>query len=186
MEQSVVSWYDTNAHRLIPVYEAVPATGTRDWLTDLLPAPPALVVDIGAGTGRDAGTFAARGYDVIAVEPSLGMRTEAGRLHPSARIQWIADSLPSLTAAARLGIAADVVSLNAVWQHVAPLDRPRAFRKLVGLLRSGGLLVLTLRHGPDDGRGQTVPGDIVFHEGLDYFGARAPDSLKHLSVQFER
>ena len=153
MEQSVVSWYDTNAHRLIPVYEAVPGTATRDWLADLLPAPPALVVDIGAGTGRDAGTFAARGYDVIAVEPSLGMRTEAGRLHPSARIQWMADSLPSLTAASRLGIAADVVSLNAVWQHVTPLDRPRAFRKLVGLLRSGGLLVLTLRRGPDDGRG---------------------------------
>jgi hypothetical protein len=46
-----------------------------------------------------------------------------------------------------------VVSLSAVWQHVAPADRLRAFRKLVGLLKSGGLLVMTLRHGPDDGRG---------------------------------
>jgi len=150
---SAISWYDANAGRLAAVYEAVPPTPTREWLADLLPAPPALVVDVGSGTGRDAAAFAAAGYDAIAVEPSLGMRPEAERLHASSRIRWLPDSLPGLTATSRLGLAANVVSLSAVWQHVAPPDRPRAFRKLVGLLRSGGLLALTLRHGPDDGRG---------------------------------
>lgn len=135
------------------VYEAVPPTISRDWLADLLPHPPALVIDVGAGTGRDAGTFAAAGYEVIAVEPSSGMRAEAERLHPSPRIRWLTDSLPGLVTTSRSGITANIVSLNAVWQHVSPADRPRAFRKLVGLLRSGGLLVMTLRHGPDDGRG---------------------------------
>jgi hypothetical protein len=38
----------------------------------------------------------------------------------------------------------------AIWQHLAPTDRPRAFRKLVSLLKSGGLLAITLRHGPAD------------------------------------
>ena len=118
----MVSQEDANANRLSSVYEAIPATATRDWLADFLPIPPALVVNIGAGTGRDAGAFAARGYDVIAIEPSLGLRTEASRLHPSSRIQWMADSLPGLTAMSRLGVAADVVSLSAVWHHVAPLD----------------------------------------------------------------
>ncbi len=103
--------------------------------------------------GRDAGGFAAAGYDVVAVEPSAGMRAEAARLHPSARIRWLPDSLPGLVTTSRLGLAADVVLLGAVWQHLAPIDRPRAFRKMVGLLRSGGVLALTLRHGPDDGRG---------------------------------
>lgn len=149
----MVSWYDANAGRLATVYEAVPPTPTREWLADLLPPPPALVVDVGAGTGRDAGAFATAGYDVIAVEPSPGMRAEAERRHASPRIRWLPDSLPGLAATSRLGLAADLVSLSAVWQHVAPPDRPRAFRKLVGLLRSGGLLALTLRHGPDDGRG---------------------------------
>lgn len=149
----MVSWYDANASRLAATYEAVPPTPTREWLADLLPAPPALVVDVGAGTGRDAGAFAAAGYDVVAVEPSPGMRAEAERRHASPRIRWLPDSLPGLNTASRLGLVADVVSLSAVWQHVAPLDRPRAFRKLVALLRSGGLLALTLRHGPDDGRG---------------------------------
>lgn len=45
------------------------------------------------------------------------------------------------------------MSLSAVWQHIAPIDRPGTFRKMVGLLRSGGVLAPTLRHGPDDGRG---------------------------------
>jgi SAM-dependent methyltransferase len=153
MQPSVVPWYDSNAFWLADAYEAVPPTVTRDWLADLLPSAPAVVIDVGAGTGRDAGAFAAAGYEVIAVEPSSGMRTEAERRHPSPRIRWLSDSLPGLTTTCRSGITADVVSLSAVWQHVPPADRPRAFRKLVGLLRSGGLLVMTLRHGPDDGRG---------------------------------
>ncbi|WP_407927934.1 methyltransferase domain-containing protein [Belnapia arida] len=131
----------------------MPPIISRDWLTDLLPRPPAVVIDVGAGTGRDAGAYAAAGYEVIAVEPSSSMRSQAERLHQSPRIRWLSDSLPALTTVSRSGVAADVVSLSAVWQHVNPADRPRAFRKLVGLLRSGGLLVVTLRHGPDDGRG---------------------------------
>ncbi|NOG73668.1 methyltransferase domain-containing protein [Roseicella sp. DB1501] len=112
-----------------------------------------MVIDVGAGTGRDAGAYAAAGYEVIAVEPSSGMRAQAERLHQSPRIRWLSDSLPGLVTTTRSGVTADVVSLSAVWQHVPPADRPRAFRKLVALLRSGGLLVMTLRHGPDDGRG---------------------------------
>lgn len=153
VQPSVVTWYDANAARLAAVYEAVPSTVTRGWLADLLPRPPAVVVDVGSGTGRDAAAFAAAGYEVIAVEPSSGMRAEAERRHSLPRIRWLADSMPALSAASRAGVAADVVSLSAVWQHVAPADRPRAFRKLVGLLKSGGLLAMTLRHGADDGRG---------------------------------
>jgi predicted O-methyltransferase YrrM len=50
----------------------------------------------------------------------------------------------------RVGLAADVILFSAVWQRLAPADRPRAFRKLVSLLKSGGLLAITLRHGPAD------------------------------------
>ena len=130
VQPSVVSWYNSNASRLAGAYEAVPPTGNRDWLADLLPRPPAVVIDVGAGTGRDASSFATAGYEVVAVEPSSGMRAEAERLHHSPRIRWLSDSLPALTTISRAGIAADVVSLSAVWQHVPPADRPRAFRKL--------------------------------------------------------
>ena len=77
MQSSAVSWYDANAGRLAAVYEAVPPTVSRDWLANLLPAPPALVIDIGSGTGRDAGAFVTAGYDVIAVEPAREPAWEA-------------------------------------------------------------------------------------------------------------
>ncbi len=75
------------------------------------------------------------------------MRAEGQRLHDAPRVRWLDDSLPSLASTLRLGLAADVVLAGAVWQHVAPADRARAFRKLVTLLGSGGLLVMTLRRG---------------------------------------
>ncbi len=45
-------------------------------------------------------------------------------------------------------MAFDVILLSAVWMHVGPSDRGRAFRKLVNLLKPGGLIALSLRHGP--------------------------------------
>jgi len=48
----------------------------------------------------------------------------------------------------RLGLSFDVILLSAVWMHLPPADRPRAFRKLITLLKPGGLLALTLRLGP--------------------------------------
>ena len=148
-----MAWYDDNAELLAPRYEALPARELRAWLAHLLPQAPAIVLDIGAGTGRDAAAFAEDGYDVVAVEPSSGMRAVGERLHNHARLRWMANSLPSLQAVLRTGLSADVVILNGVWQHVSPSDRARAFRKLVTVLKPSGLLAITLRHGPNDGRG---------------------------------
>ena len=63
-------------------------------------------------------------------------------------MRWMADQLPASPATLRLGLAFDVILLSAVWQHVIPADRSRALRKLLGLLRPGGVLAVTLRHGP--------------------------------------
>jgi SAM-dependent methyltransferase len=106
------------------------------------------VLDIGAGSGRDAAWFASQGLEVVAAEPSTAMRTRARSLHSSPLIQWIDDSLPGLTRTYRLGLAFDLILVSAVWMHVPPTDRGRAFRKVIGLLKPGGLLALTLRIGP--------------------------------------
>ena len=145
-----IHWYDTHARELSERYRALAPEVLNAWLSGLLPDPPAVVVDIGAGTGRDAAMFASNGYKVIAVEPSGGMRAESNRCHPESRVRWIDDRLPTLQATLRLGIAADLVLLSAVWMHILPEDRPRAFRKTVSLLKPGGLLAMTLRVGPDE------------------------------------
>jgi SAM-dependent methyltransferase len=138
MTSDAVRWYDQNISLVSPRYESVAAESVHRWLVDLLPNAPALVLDVGAGTGRDAAWLASRGLEVIAVEPSGAMRAEAQRLHPCPSIRWIADSLPSLNHVLRLGLSFDMILLSAVWMHVLPADRTRAFRKLVTLLKPGG------------------------------------------------
>jgi len=60
-----------------------------------LGAPSGLVADIGAGTGTPATALAARGYDVIAVEPSPAMIAEGIRRCPDvAFVRGVAEDLP--------------------------------------------------------------------------------------------
>jgi len=143
-----ISWYDARAAQLADRYETVPAGRIHHWLKDLLPSKTGTVLDVGAGSGRDAAWLAAQGYDVVAVEPSGNMRTAARQRYEDRPIQWLADSLPRLEQTFRSGLSFDVILLSAVWMHVAPSDRERAFRKLIALLKPGGLLAVTLRHGP--------------------------------------
>ncbi len=147
---TVVAWYDANAERLAAAYESLPPGAGCAWFADLLPSGPGLVIDVGAGTGRNAAWLASLGHEVVAVEPFAAFRTLAQKLHPDAGVTWLDDRLPSLGRLLRLGVAADAVVLSAVWQHVAPGDRLRAFRKLASLLRSGGILAMTLRSGPSE------------------------------------
>lgn len=143
-----VAWYDANAEAVAARYEEATAEAVHGWLVDLLPRSPATVLDVGAGSGRDAAWLAAMGYDVVAAEPSATMRATAIQLHPGAGIRWVSDSLPALASVFRSGLSFDLILMSAVWMHVPAGDRPRAFRKLINLLRPGGLLAITLRHGP--------------------------------------
>lgn len=143
-----IRWYDANAEDVSLRYESVAAETVHGWLVDLLPSAPALVLDVGAGTGRDAAWLASRGLEVVAVEPSGPMLSGAQRLHTSPSIRWISDSLPGLDKLFRLGLSFDLILLSAVWMHVPPADQARAFRKLITLLKPGGCIVITLRHGP--------------------------------------
>ena len=76
------------------------------------------------------------------------MRSEAHHYHPDPRVLWLDDQLPGLNQTGQLGISFDLVLLSAVWQHVPPTQRERAFRKLARLVKSGGLLAMSLRSGP--------------------------------------
>src|SRR6266849_3641252 len=86
------------------------ASTAGSWFS--LPDAPGTVLNVGAGSGRDAAWFSGQGYDVIAVEPSSGMRSEGQRLHPEPRIRWINDQLPDLSVVSPLAISFDVVMLK--------------------------------------------------------------------------
>lgn len=145
-----VAVYDAQASELSARYDELDFLGGYPMLADLLPAAQGdhIALDVGAGSGRDAAWLHALGFEVVAVEPAAGMRAEGKKRHPSDHIRWLDDRLPALTAVHGLAIAFDVILLSAVWQHVVPTERPRAFRKLATLLKPGALLLVTLRDGP--------------------------------------
>ncbi len=142
--------YDSEAEKLSATYDDVAAEMIHgSWYSNHVKDPPGFACDIGAGSGRDANWLAAKGWDVIAVEPSSGMREQATpKSHPN--VTWLDDSLPELSRLRALGHRFDLVLLSAVWQHVPPGQRERAFRIVTELLKPGGTLVITLRHGSDE------------------------------------
>jgi SAM-dependent methyltransferase len=120
------------------------------WLSQLPNKGQAL--DVGAGVGRDALWLAQKGFDVIAVEPSVGLRKEGESVTQNTSVHWINDQLPSLKKVESLNLRYDLILLSAVWMHIPSSHRQRAFRKLSNLLKPDGKLIITLRHGssPDD------------------------------------
>ena len=87
-----VRWYQENAKQAAKQYEAVAAEDIHGWLKRFLPEDPGRILDIGAGSGRDAAWFSALCHQVVAVEPSLEMRKEGKRRHSDTGIQWRNDS----------------------------------------------------------------------------------------------
>jgi SAM-dependent methyltransferase len=147
---SAIPYYEQHATRLITQYESLSFEDVHADLIAILPAPGGTVLDIGAGSGRDAAWLAAKGFDVVAVEPSEAMLAQAREKHASSRIQWLSDTLPDLAKVRRLGLSFDLILLSAVWMHISPSDRQRALRKLATLLAPKGRIAISLRHGAPD------------------------------------
>jgi len=140
--------YAEEAETLVRQYESVAFADVHRTVLSLMPPPPADVVDIGAGTGRDAAGFAALGYRVTAVEPTDALRHRAMALHDSPTIAWVDDSLPELAVVSARGETFDIVMLTAVWMHLDEEQRRRAMPRVAALVRPGGVMMLSLRHGP--------------------------------------
>jgi len=137
-------WSQADCRRTTAVYMGCDGD-LKQRLAQLLPTAPARVLDVGAGTGRDAAALAARGHRVVAVEPVRELREVAQGLHPDADVRWVEDSLPELS---RLDGTFEVILLSAVWMHLPPDARGRAMERLAALLASSGLLIVSLRRGP--------------------------------------
>lgn len=140
--------YADEATALVEQYESISFADVHRNVMHLVPAAASHVLDIGAGTGRDAAGFAAMGHHVVAVEPTEALRSRAAMLHRSSQIDWLDDSLPDLARVSALGIAFDVVMMTAVWMHLDVEQRRRAMPIVASLLRPGGVMIMSLRYGP--------------------------------------
>jgi SAM-dependent methyltransferase len=120
------------------MYESLAFEDAHQSILDLLPATPGRVLDVGAGSGRDAAWFAYRGHEVVAVEPSDNMRRQARERHADPRIRWIDDALPGLT----LGRGHVAYGSGGVSERGAPRERrasiPRLRARARIAIRAGG------------------------------------------------
>ncbi|SLL99762.1 MULTISPECIES: class I SAM-dependent methyltransferase [unclassified Actinoplanes] len=102
-----------------------------DWL---LPTGAATVVDLGAGTGKFTELLVAPGREVIAVEPSAGMREQLADAVPAATVHGgTAERIPLPDA------SADAVLMAQAWHWVDP---ELAVPEIARVLRPGGTLGL--------------------------------------------
>jgi SAM-dependent methyltransferase len=140
--------YAEHAAALIARYESISFEEAHRAEVHLLPTLPSRVLDVGAGTGRDAAWFAARGHSVVAVEPTAELRAAAIALHPSSSIEWLDDALPELSLVLSRDQLFDTIMLSAVWMHLDESEQRIGMIRLASLLSPGGILLLSLRHGP--------------------------------------
>jgi 2-polyprenyl-3-methyl-5-hydroxy-6-metoxy-1,4-benzoquinol methylase len=138
--------YGENAKALVVQYESIGFSDVHRDVLHLFPSKPSRILDIGAGSGRDAAALAGRGHTVTAVEPTAELRAEGQRLHANASIEWIDDILPDLSVLR--GRVFDVIVLTAVWMHLDEVERRTAITHLAQMLAPGGIVIMSLRHGP--------------------------------------
>src|SRR5207249_719350 len=118
--------YAAHAEQFFARVDSVEFADVHRPVLHLLPAEPCHILDIGAGSGRDAAAFAAAGHQVVAVEPTAELRERARATHASPRIAWLDDSLPLLSRLQPHGAAFDLIMLTAVWMHLDAKERALA------------------------------------------------------------
>ncbi|NAZ82941.1 methyltransferase domain-containing protein [Kineococcus sp. R8] len=102
-----------------------------DWL---LPPGARRVLDLGAGTGKLTRSLVQRGLDVVAVEPTEGMRAQFREVLPGVElVAGTAEEVPLPDASADAALAAQA------WHWVDP---QRAAPEVARVLRPGGTLGL--------------------------------------------
>ncbi|WP_228989375.1 bifunctional 2-polyprenyl-6-hydroxyphenol methylase/3-demethylubiquinol 3-O-methyltransferase UbiG [Streptomyces sp. DH8] len=140
--------YGEAADALVEQYESVSFADVHRDVLHLFPSQPSAILDIGAGSGRDAAALAGQGHVVVAAEPTAELRALGQHIHADRDIEWVDDSLPEMRVLRSRGQRFDLILLTAVWMHLDGQQRSSAMEGIADVLASEGRVVLSLRHGP--------------------------------------
>jgi SAM-dependent methyltransferase len=141
--QDAVDYYDQDAQAFALRYDGVTFDSVHTDLADLLPAVGAAVLDIGAGSGRDARALAVRGLNVTAVEPAAAFRQLARNDH---RIAWVDDRLPALSSLRAEDQRFAFILCSAVLMLLPRHQLAPSFAAMAQLLDAGGTLAINIRN----------------------------------------
>ena len=149
------SFYNKNADYLAKLYLSKSFEQVHqpwlEYLTPILNKTDARILDLGAGAGRDSKYMAQQGasnnISVTAIGPAA-MLAELGKQNTQGlNVSWLQDSLPDLITVTKQEVSFDQILLSAVWMHIPETQCSRSLRKSANLLKLGGKLVTSLRHG---------------------------------------
>ena len=157
-----MNFYTTHAQRLFDQYNSLsPEAVHSAWLPHL----PDLfssqsnsnsqstssnhALDIGAGSGRDAAWLAAKGWNVVAVEPAAGLSRLGGSITRGQAVRWLDDSLPELASVVgRSDNSSDdsagygFILVSAVWMHLTAAQQVQSLLRLKQLAAPSAVIVL--------------------------------------------
>lgn len=179
---STIDFYHHNALTLSHQYNSVSFESVHHSWKPYWPLAGDKVLDVGAGSGRDARWMQQQGCEVIAIEPSDGLR-ELGAEYTGAEVTWINDALPALSRTENLGMRFDLILVSAVWMHLPSSYRERAFRKLSNLLAPNGRLIISLRHGEFDDQRQGYPVSV---EELEQLAKNSALQVRHIDESIDK
>lgn len=137
-----IDYYERDPKAFADRYDSVAFEDVHPHVLTYLPSSGS-VLDVGAGSGRDARFMAARGLKVTAVEPSAGLRDLGAR--NSKDVIWIDDRLPDLERIVEKTERFDLILCSAVLMLVEPMDLKKSLTTFAQVLVPAGKLAINLR-----------------------------------------
>ena len=149
------------------IYERGRPPYPREAIDWLVPAHATRVVDVGAGTGKLTRQLRERGLDVIAVEPSAGMREQLRRAVPGVPVLGgTGEQIPLADH------SVDAVLVAQAWHWVDP---ERAVPEVARVLAPGGRLGLLWNRRVEDEDWVAELSTIIGSRGTPGSGRHFPD-----------
>lgn len=133
---STLKYYQAEAQSIAAQYQQTDFSSVRKRVANYFPTTGALL-DLGAGSGRDAAYFLAQGYDVIAMDGSPAMLEQACRYHPELRNHSVIHRLPAALPLKASSI--DVVYCMSVLMHLEKSAISAVVTDIYNILRPGGI-----------------------------------------------
>jgi len=142
-----LAYYENNAKHLSARYESAKIDNIHTLLLKTF-LSRSYLLEIGCGSGRDASFMSRNGYDVLAIDGSEKMITEARRYHPE-----LVDRLKVMNIPNELDFepsSFDGVYSIATLMHLDKNEINRTIEKIAMILKSGGKFFFSVSIQRDD------------------------------------